>query len=408
MIPSNTTSNRLIRTASLVLMVLVISLYVIRQMYDGPFGKDFTMFLTGAHILTSGQGVDLYNLSVQAKIQSGLAGNVRFEGGVLPYNYPPYIAMLFSPLTLFGPSEAYYIWVAVQWAVLLVLAFSIGRYFKNQHGVTTTPIITAMFSFVPIFEALLMGQMSLILLSLWWWAFVSWRYERWGQLGVAIALSAFKPQLVVLLVAGLVAQKRWKVLGYVAATQGVLWGVSILVTGPQTLLSYVQILQISSSSIDTLGFFGKEMTNLRGLLTMSGVGPELSVQLAMFFWALSVGVAIWLWRQSWPIATRFGLTVVLAVLFSPHLYIHDAAILMLGVVCASLACIEQGRLFNWRWLLASLIVMFVAVYSAIFSISHSWAPVILATWLFGVLVFAQLINTIRTNPAPSVEVEYAR
>lgn len=407
MIPLNSTSNRLIRATSLMLMVLVISLYVIRQMYDGPFGKDFTIFLTGAHILTSGQGAELYDLSVQTKVQTGLAGNIRFEGGVLPFNYPPYIAMLFSPLTFFGPAEAYYIWVAVQWAVVLALAFSIRRYFHNRHGMAATPIVMTMFSFVPVFEALLMGQMSLILLSLWWWAFVSWRHERWGQLGVAIALSAFKPQLVVLLVAGLVAQKRWKVLGYTTIMQAVLWGVSILLTGPQTLLSYIHILQISSSSIDTLGFFGKDMTNLRGLLTVSGVGPELSIQLAMFFWALSVGAAIWLWRRPWPIATRFGLTVVLSVLFSPHLYTHDAALLVLGVVCASVACIERGMALNLRWLLAPLIAMFVALYSVVFSISHSWAPVILATWLFGIVVFAWLMHTRRSVTVPSVEIGYA-
>ena len=76
-----------------------------------------------------------------------------------------------------------------------------------------------------------MGQMSFVTVVLWWWALVSWKHERWGQLGVAVALAAFKPQMAVLLVIALVAQKRWKSVAYLVGAEFVLWAVALLLGG---------------------------------------------------------------------------------------------------------------------------------------------------------------------------------
>jgi len=391
------TSGRLVRASMLVLMVVMISVYIIRQTTTGPYGTDTSMFLTGAHILTSGQGAGLYDLALETKVQSGLDKVAVSAFGVLPFNYPPWIAMFFSPLTLFALDKAYYIWLVAQWAILIGLATSIWSYFGKQHKVATQPLVMALFSFVPIFQAFLWGQMSIVLLGLWWWAFVSWREEKWSQLGVAIGLAAFKPQMTILLVVALVAQKRWRALGYVVATQAALWGLAMLLLGPQILLSYIEMLQVSSSSFGKFGFFDSLMMNFRGLLATGGIGPELSVRIALLFWALSIGATFWLWRKPWSVATRFGMTAVLAVLFSPHLYIHDASLLMIAVVCASVAYIEQGVSPDFRWIVVPLAALLVALYSPIYlrplGITNYGVPLILATWLFGLGAFFWLVSS---------------
>jgi hypothetical protein len=57
----------------------------------------------------------------------------------------------------------------------------------------------------------------------------------------------------------------------------------------------------------------------------------------MLCWLLSLGAVYLLWRRGLPLSVKFGLTAVLAVVFSPHLYMHDASLLLVAVVCALLA-----------------------------------------------------------------------
>src|SRR3954447_5479145 len=77
-----------VRLAWLLLLVLTLGLYVMRVVLDGAYGKDFTMFLTGAHLLLDGPAPDLYSLGAQTAVQHTLAGALTYPGGVLPFNYP--------------------------------------------------------------------------------------------------------------------------------------------------------------------------------------------------------------------------------------------------------------------------------------------------------------------------------
>ncbi len=381
--------------AWLLLVALTIGLYLIRQMYDGPYGKDFTIFLTGANVLTSGQGAHLYDLSVQATVQHSIAGPVRYPGGVLPFNYPPYVAALFTPLTLASPGTAYYIWVAINWLVLVGLLLSFRAYLREHDrdmSEIATLVALALCSFAPIMEAMLMGQMSIVLLALWWWAFVSWRTERWAQLGVAVALAAFKPQMAVLLVVALLAQKRWRALAYMVATQAVLWGVAILLLGPGILTSYIEVLRVSASTVGTLGFFPEAMPNLRGLLTILGLSSDASLQIAMLGWLLSILATAFVWRSRWSFPVRFGITVLLAVMFSPHLYVHDASLLFLTVMCAYIACTEQGKTPDNGWVLLGCTALFAAMYALVLQL-WSYVGVILGVWFFAVVMFLVLQTT---------------
>jgi hypothetical protein len=374
------------------LLVLTLSLYLLRQVYDGPYGKDFTIFLTGARVITSGQGANLYDLDVQAKTQLLVVGPEAFKGGLLPFNYPPYVAALILPLTLVPPGAAYYIWVAVQWLVLVALALSISAHFRREALITPRPVLFMLFSFAPLIEALLMGQMSVILLALWWWIFLAWRNGRWGTLGVGLALAAFKPQMAILLIAGLAAQKRWRALIYAGAVQAALWAVALLLLGPGVLGGYLRMLQVSAQTTGTLGFYPAAMPNLRGLLTTLGVPSGLSLQLALLCWLLSVGACALVWRLPWSVPTRFGVTVILAVLLSPHLYIHDATLLALAPICARLAYSERGLELDMKWVFIPCAALFLGMYSVVLQLAGGYWAVILAVWFFGLVMLAFLLR----------------
>jgi hypothetical protein len=405
-----------------------ISLYVIRQVYDGPYGKDFTMFLTGAHMLTDGQGSSLYDLDAQGRVQAPLKGPVIYPGGVLPFNYPPFMAAFLSPLTLLTPEIAYYAWLVVQFLVLLVLVLSIVRL---GFGAYALPLVM-LFTFAPIIEALLMGQLSLVLLLLWWWAFLSWRSGNWVALGVAVSLAAFKPQMVVLLVVALVVQKMWRALAVAAGVQAFLWGAAVLFFGPGILVSYLNILKLSGTTTGTLGFYPYAMPNLRGLLTALGAGPDLGLLLSLAAWVLSIGAVAWLWYErrstddgldeSTPIqdskfqiqnsdlALRFGVTAVLAVIFSPHLYIHDAALLMIAPLCLYVAALEKGKrvtvsdgeaLRVLHWLLVPFTALFVSIYLLVLRLVPSYTPLIISMLFCGGVMLYLLRQPARRDAHPA-------
>lgn len=375
-----------------ILLVLTFSLYIIRQLYDGPYGKDFTIFLTGAHIIARSQGADLYDLATQSEVQRLVGGSVSYPGSVLPFNYPPYVAFFFLPLAFLPINIAYYVWVAFLWVILLGLLFSARSHLQETSGATVRSPFIIFFSFVPLFEAVLMGQMSIPLIALWWWAYLSLRKGRQTELGIAVALAAFKPQMVVLLAVGLVAQKQWRAVGSAAAATALLWLVPLLFTGPAAITSYLGILQLSASAVGTLGFYPGAMPNLRGLMTIFGGSSDIALQVSLAAWFLSVVAAASIWRATWPLAVRFGLMVLLAVLFSPHLYLHDTSLLVLS--CVALLSTDSARSGSagLAWLLLPFAGLFISLYSLVLLKASAYPALILSTWLLGALLVALLLR----------------
>ena len=95
------------------------------------------------------------------------------------------------------------------------------------------------------------------------------------------------------------------------------------------------------------------MWNLRGTLT-SMLGADVTVQQARrintiaLVWQLAcLAVVAWLWRGRWDagspaFAIRFSLTLVLGLLFSPHLNPHD------GLVLVPAAAVAYSAVRQWR------------------------------------------------------------
>ena len=395
---------RLARAGWVVLFVAAAGLYLLRQVYDGPYGKDFTIFLTGAHIVEDGQIRNLYDLATQMAFQHQLLGGYTFPGGLLPFNYPPYVAFFFLPLSFMSSSVAYYLWLGVQGLLLVAWAVWVARSLRDWglHGEVLRLVVFAVLSFQPILEALLMGQMSIVTVVLWWWVLVSWKNERWGQVGVAVALAAFKPQMAALLVVGLVSQRRWKSVAYLVGAECVLWVGALLLGGAQVLGGYVDMLKVSASTVGTLGFYPGSMTNLRGVLTVIGLPESLTTFLAFASWIASVGITYVIWRRNWTVIVQFGLTAVLAVFFSPHLYIHDASLLVLGAVCA-IAGASSGAIALQRLnrLLLPFALVCASLYILVMGVVRSYVPLILSVLLLCGVLSALLIPKRRAIPESS-------
>jgi hypothetical protein len=385
-------SERLLRYSWLLLLVLTISLYLLRQATDGPFGKDFTSFLTGAHMLLDGRASEMYSIGVQTAVQKPLAGPVTYLGGVLPFMNPPYVAAFFMPLALFPADQAFYVWLAVQWIVLVVWVVWVMRSFRGSGENAPDLLVIAIFSFAPIIEALLMGQLSIISIVLWWWAFVSWRSGKDVHLGIAAALLLYKPQIALLLFVALFAQKKWRALASAVVVQVVLWLGAVLVCGPGVVTSYIDMLRLSASTVGTYGLFPSSMPNLRGLLTNMGVSTEITTWVALAAWLLSLLATYIIWsRSTIGFIERFGITVLLAVIFSPHLNTHDVAQLVLVVICILLSRVQKPEQV-FAQIYPFYLMLFLSIYVLVLGPWRSNVPTILSTWLFAAVLLFMLLQ----------------
>src|SRR5437660_12700504 len=78
---------------------------------------DFSIFHVGANMLRTGWSRQLYNLNSQARFQSAY-----YQSHPLPYNHPSYELLVFLPLASLSLSSAYYAWMCVNVAILLIIA----------------------------------------------------------------------------------------------------------------------------------------------------------------------------------------------------------------------------------------------------------------------------------------------
>src|SRR5436190_2518154 len=84
---------------------------------------DFTAYYTAWDIIRAGEGAHLYDLNTQTTYQLELLQGPRFKDNVLPYNYPPYIALGLYPLAWFSLPVAYSVFGLIQVALLVQLLY---------------------------------------------------------------------------------------------------------------------------------------------------------------------------------------------------------------------------------------------------------------------------------------------
>lgn len=85
--------------------------------------------------------------------------------GVLPFNYPPFGAVVMSPLALVGLGTAELLWTLLSLAAYAVLAIVIGRRLGLGGAVTATVAVGGL-ALEPLIRHLVLGQVNLVLAAL--------------------------------------------------------------------------------------------------------------------------------------------------------------------------------------------------------------------------------------------------
>jgi hypothetical protein len=300
---------------------------------------DFSIFYTAGQILRQGRGGDLYNDALQESVQRSFAAAVSEQGEILPYNHPPFEAVVFRPLARFSYLTSYKIWMAINCVMVVMAALVLRRNLPALGQFPRWLWVLAGFGFPPIGFALIQGQDSIWILLCYCMAFAAMRKRADGWAGIWLGLGLCKFHFIVPFMLAPLLQRRWKLIGAFAATGAGLVGIGLWAVGVRGVLEYPHYAWWT----DHVAKFSWNLThaftpNLRGaLLTPLPVKwwPVGDVVVVLVSLAV-LGCACYQWLragESWDWrALVFAANLVATVLVSYHALAQDLSMLLLAVL----------------------------------------------------------------------------
>jgi Glycosyltransferase family 87 len=322
---------------------------------------DFTIYYTAGTIVREGMGHNLYDDVVQFRVQKAFAPQVAARLGALPFNHPPFEAVLFVPLSYFPYRVAYLLWSVVNLAMLSALPILLRPHMPVLNGWPPWGWTVASLAFFPIFFALLQGQDAILLLFLYGLAFVSWKEKRLVAAGAWLACGMFKFHLVLPFVLLMLIQERRRqgirriLIGFlcVGAILGV---VSIAAVGVRQIISYPRYVLGLEKTMAMGAIMPSDMPNLRGILYLMASSVKHFDVLVIFLSALLYFLAAWICGSSDDHPNKdgrrnddlkFSLAVFATVLVSYHGLGYDLCVLALPMLLVAGQLGHRVRLASW-------------------------------------------------------------
>jgi alpha-1,2-mannosyltransferase len=324
---------------------------------------DFTIFYTAGKTVGEGRGRQLYDLETQLALQRSFAPEVKHREGALPFNHPPFEALLFVPLAGLPYVTAYLVWAIFNVALMLGFWILLRPRLPGLHEILPVLPLLAMFAFFPMIIALLQGQDSILLLFLYGLAFSALARGRAFVAGVCLALALFKFQLVLPLVFVLLVRRQWKTLAGFSVTAFGLLLVSAAVVGWNGVAAYPGFLLRLNQSAAQAAIDSRGMPNLRGLveglLHLAGV-PALLLVVTLSIALEALMVRWWRVQPAQKFALSFALCLAVTTMISYHLFVHDLSLLMLPILLLA-ELLVAGQIIGpaRRLLIASLALLFL-------------------------------------------------
>jgi hypothetical protein len=325
--------------------------------------QDFTIFYTAGKAVKEGRGRQLYDLKTQLALQRGFAPEVKRRGNALPFNHPPFEALLFVPLAGFSYITAYLVWAVFNVALIVGFWILLRPRLPALHNLSPALPLLAMFAFFPVIMALLQGQDSILLLFLYGLAFSALASGRAFAAGVCLALALFKFQLVLPFVLTLLLRRQWKAIAGFSLTAFVLLLISAAVVGWNGVLAYPEFVFDLNRNAELAGIDPRYMPNLRGLV--AGLLHLTGVPGILFIVTLSIALVMlvvrwWRVRPGQKFELGFSLCLAVTTIVSYHLFVHDLAVLILPILLlAELLLANQIVGLARRLLVASLAALFL-------------------------------------------------
>jgi hypothetical protein len=303
--------------------------FVLVQRGNPDFVKgDFKMFYTAAVALRSGHAADLYSRDLHVSMQQQLLPSLPLRD-VKVYTHPPYELLVFLPFSVLPYKAACYCWLALT----LLLAVLCGRMLSGY---------AAVLGLFPFLVIMLEQQDSMLVLLILIGCWLALRRNLDSRAGFLLGLGLFRFQIIIPLALLLLFWKPKLLRGF-ALSAALVALLSLAMVGPSGIRSYVSY--VSAMAHDSAAAVSERYqidprTNptLRGLayeLTSHG-GESVSPAAARLLPAILGLVDLLCLALAWKFLrtdaspeAKIAFAILLALLLSFHLLMHDLVLLAL-------------------------------------------------------------------------------
>jgi hypothetical protein len=356
--------------------------------------SDFPIFYSNAQMVREGRSSGLYDFDAENAFTRRVTNVAR-----PPNNHLPYELLFFVPFTHLQFRAACVMWTILGLAMLAGVAFTTRGFRVGRWSFVLT--FLTILAFYPEWYCLLLGQDSILLLSLFTLSFWLWRRGKGDWAGFVLALGLFRPQLVLpFVVIAFLAGQRKLVRGFIPGAALVL-ALSTWVVGLHGMADYARVL-LAQGSQQSAGVLEKRwevnpglMTTWRGFLWVClpkwvPSGPRTFFLLAGTFlglgWAAKhMRMAKGKGAAAFDLAFAIALATTLLVSF--HSFLNDFSLMILPLlICGPMLATSTLVPRKTAYLLVTLGFLFFStpLYLALGAIGHmGWFFLLesLAVWL---------------------------
>jgi hypothetical protein len=319
--------------------------------------SDFPEYYAAAHFILHGHAASIYQLASINDMQHMLFPELgqRF----IPIYIPPPGLILFTPIALFKPVLALYIWKLLSIAFLIISIVLLVRTFSLKYKQTCYLIAGLSLSHAA-FEILRIDQIgSILLFSL---SSTLYFLQKKSDIKAGLALSLFilKPQFIVPFLIYLIGLRRWTPVVVFTAVALVLTAISYFILGQSGFNDYLMLVRAPASGL----YMQPElMPTLRGQLLR--LGSEFSKEISYLSIAVFLAVSFCSWfcgadnrNKEKNILWAFLITIPLSLITSLHCHSYDLILLVpTMIIIFADAVIPFGDRFKLALIMGSLIFL---------------------------------------------------
>ncbi len=342
---------------------------------------DFMAFYAGGRIAQAQGFSQVYDVTLQQKVEQNVLAIHLPEGRALLYNHMPYLLPILAWIV-----DKDYAASFIRWALILIVIYIaaivvlVNALFKGTEKSLKGIIGFSTLTFFPLFVSLWQGQDTAILfLGVVVWYLGILRKLDW-MAGIGLALTTVLPHISIILAIPFLFSQRtiwWRFI-FIAALLAIL---SSLLIGWHGIFGFLNLLEISSAG-EWFGMNPSSMVNLYGIIvrSMSFLKPSVLslISWMIYFLGITGSVILWLhWKASKELL--LGLLILLTILSVPHLQYHDLALLAFPLLFFVKQKMESGASSAWILLIVGASYFLLAGF--LFSPLQFVVPYILMTGL---------------------------
>lgn len=312
--------------------------YGIEVSQGAAFGGDFAVFWE-ASVRMHTEGRMLYDPSV---LNAVLNQSASPDDRIIPFVYPPPMALLIWPLGYMSYAAAAAVWTITPVILFYWLLWRVLVYSEKEAGKLFPLAAAATLPFITV--NIMSGQTGTIVAVLFLTGLRGWQLKRWWS-AVAFGAMVIKPQLGLLIPFLYLATRQWKLLGISLATVLVLCALATAVLGLNIWDDYDYMIGVFSAfmhsqfapyaSLATAPYLSLNTTGLPHIIAVW-------IQVMVSVFVVTAIYQIFKEELHGSPCMRFGLIGCGALMASPHSMAYDTPLVALAACTLLLHAWRKG------------------------------------------------------------------